>query len=59
MTDSLINNLVKFFKIKSIILLIAGSILLFDSKTPHPSFITLAPVLGSALVIRFSSRKES
>ncbi|MZH02912.1 MAG: acyltransferase, partial [Nitrospinae bacterium] len=40
------------------VLLIACSIFLFDKKTPHPGLVTLVPVLGSALVIGFSSRKE-
>lgn len=38
--------------------LIVYSILFFDSKTPHPSFYTLMPVLGVALIITFSSNNE-
>jgi len=35
------------------LLLILGSIFLFDSKTPTPSFYTLLPTIGAALVISF------
>lgn len=38
--------------------LIAHSILFFDSKTPHPSFYTLMPILGVALIIGFSTKDE-
>jgi peptidoglycan/LPS O-acetylase OafA/YrhL len=38
--------------------LIAYSILFFDSKTPHPSFHTLIPILGVALIIGFASKDE-
>ena len=38
--------------------LIAYSILFFDSKTPHPSFHTLIPIIGVALIIRFASNDE-
>lgn len=37
--------------------LIAYSIFSFESKTPHPSLITVLPVLGSALIIGFSSKE--
>ena len=38
--------------------LIVHSILFFDAKTPHPSFQTLIPVLGVALVLVFCSTEE-
>lgn len=37
------------------LLLLAGSILYFNSSLPHPSLLTLVPILGVALVIRFAS----
>jgi peptidoglycan/LPS O-acetylase OafA/YrhL len=40
------------------LLLIFYSILTFDKVTPHPSLITLIPILGSALVIAFSSKND-
>ena len=38
--------------------LIAYSILFFDAKTPHPSFHTLLPIVGVALIIGFASKDE-
>ena len=38
--------------------LIAHSILFFDAKTPHPSFKTLIPILGVALVLAFCSAED-
>lgn len=38
--------------------LVAHSILLFDGKTPHPSFHTLIPIIGVALIIGFASKDE-
>jgi peptidoglycan/LPS O-acetylase OafA/YrhL len=38
--------------------LIAHSILFFDSNTPHPSFQTLIPITGVALVLAFCSTKD-
>ena len=38
--------------------LIAYSILFFDGKTPHPSFQTLIPIVGVALIIGFASKDE-
>lgn len=38
--------------------LVVYSILFFDGKTPHPSFHTLIPVVGVALIIGFSSKDE-
>ena len=38
--------------------LIAYSILFFDAKTPHPSFHTLIPIIGVALIIGFASKDE-
>lgn len=38
--------------------LIFYSILFFDGKTPHPSFQTLIPIVGVALIIWFSSKDE-
>tara|TARA_X000000950_G_C13891914_1_gene651209 strand:+ start:580 stop:2622 length:2043 start_codon:yes stop_codon:yes gene_type:complete len=38
--------------------LIAYSILFFDGKTPHPSFYTLIPIIGAALIIGFASKDE-
>lgn len=36
--------------------LICGSVFVFSSRTPFPSVFTLAPTLGAAAVIAFSSR---
>ncbi|HEY7799523.1 MAG TPA: acyltransferase family protein, partial [Hyphomonadaceae bacterium] len=36
--------------------LLAFSFLLFDETTPHPSVLTLVPVLGTALVIMFAEK---
>ena len=38
--------------------LLAYSILFFDGKTPHPSFHTLIPIIGVALIIGFASKDE-
>jgi len=38
--------------------LISYSILFFDAKTPHPSLVTLIPIIGTALIIAFSSRGD-
>jgi len=38
--------------------LIVYSILFFDSTTPHPSLYTIIPILGTALIIGFSTRDE-
>jgi peptidoglycan/LPS O-acetylase OafA/YrhL len=38
--------------------MIVHSILFFDHKTPHPSFQTIIPIIGVALIIGFSSRDE-
>ncbi|MEL0244022.1 MAG: acyltransferase family protein, partial [Gammaproteobacteria bacterium] len=38
--------------------LIVYSILFFDAKTPHPSFHTLIPIIGVALIIGFASKDE-
>ena len=38
--------------------LTAYSILFFDGKTPHPSFYTLLPIIGVALIIGFASKDE-
>lgn len=40
------------------IYLIAYSILFFDGNTPHPSFDTIIPILGVALIIVFASKDE-
>ena len=38
--------------------LIAHSILFFDAKIPHPSFHTLIPIMGVALVLAFCSTED-
>ena len=38
--------------------LITHSILFFDAQTPHPSFQTLIPILGVALVLAFCSAED-
>lgn len=38
--------------------LVAYGILFFDGETPHPSFYTLIPILGVALIIGFASKDE-
>tara|TARA_B110000459_G_C16580895_1_gene481247 strand:- start:182 stop:1855 length:1674 start_codon:yes stop_codon:yes gene_type:complete len=61
--QSRFNNLDKFRKIYSEILGLAGifmilvSIIIFDKNTPFPSLYTLLPVLGTALVILFTTQK--
>jgi len=52
------NNVVKNIFPTVGFFLIVYSILLFGAKTPHPSFTTLLPVIGAALIIGFSSRNE-
>jgi peptidoglycan/LPS O-acetylase OafA/YrhL len=48
----------RFLPILGLFLLIY-SILFFDSKTPHPTYHTLIPIIGVALIIRFSSKHDS
>lgn len=38
--------------------LIVYSILFFDTKTPHPSFYTVIPIIGVAFIIAFASKNE-
>ena len=38
--------------------LITYSILFFNATTPHPSFHTLIPIIGVALIIEFASKDE-
>lgn len=38
------------------LILIAVSVLYFQESTPHPSALTLLPVIGASLVIRFASQ---
>ena len=38
--------------------LITYSVLFFDGATPHPSFHTIIPVVGVALIIGFASKNE-
>ena len=38
--------------------LITHSILFFDNETPHPSFDTLYPIFGVALIIVFTSKED-
>ena len=38
--------------------LVAYGLFYFDGKTPHPSFFSVIPVLGVALIIAFASRGE-
>jgi len=37
--------------------MITYSIIFFNNQTPHPSFITLLPTLGTALIILYSANK--
>lgn len=39
--------------------MIAYSIIIFDGQTPYPSFFTLVPTLGTAMIIIFSASKTS
>jgi hypothetical protein len=39
-------------------ILILYSIIFFDEITPHPSFFTLLPVLGTGIIIFFSTKNE-
>jgi len=39
-------------------MLLVGSFLLFDEATPHPSLLTLVPVVATVLVLWFSSKNE-
>ncbi len=41
--------------ITGIILILVSVLALFDGASPHPGFITLAPILGTALIIGFGS----
>lgn len=36
------------------LVLLTGSFVIFTEATPHPSFLTLAPVVGTALIIMFA-----
>jgi len=38
--------------------LIFYSIFFFDGRTPHPSFVTIIPIIGVSLIIGFSSKEE-
>ena len=38
--------------------LVVYAILFFDGETPHPSFYTLIPIVGVALIIRFASSDD-
>ena len=38
--------------------LVVYSILFFDANTPHPSFYTLLPIVGVALIIGFASKDD-
>jgi peptidoglycan/LPS O-acetylase OafA/YrhL len=40
------------------LLLVVSAILFFDGSTPHPSFHTIIPILGVALIIGFASKDE-
>jgi len=40
------------------IILIIYSILIFDKYTPHPSFYTLMPVIGTGLILAFIDKKN-
>ena len=52
------NNVIKnIFPIVGLFI-IFNSILFFRTTTPHPGFTTLFPIIGTALIIGFSSRKE-
>jgi peptidoglycan/LPS O-acetylase OafA/YrhL len=37
---------------------VAYSILFFEASTPHPSLITLIPIIGSAFIIAFASKED-
>jgi len=50
-----INLIYPFF---GLILIISSLIFFDDDLTPHPSLFTLMPVLGTCLIIWFSSKKE-
>lgn len=40
------------------LILIVLSIVLFNEETPHPSIFTAIPVLGTAVIIMFASRRD-
>ncbi len=40
------------------LLLICSSVVMFDDKTPHPSYITAIPILGAVLLIWFCQKGE-
>ena len=40
------------------IALICGAVVLFGNDVPHPSFVTLIPVLGTMLIIWFSKLRR-
>ena len=54
----IINNFNRTILVLSGFLLMAGSVLLFDRDTRHPSAITLLPVLGAAIFIYFTNNEK-
>ena len=40
------------------LIMIVGSFIMFGDNTPHPSLLTAFPVIGTMLLIRFSSPNE-
>ncbi len=40
------------------LVIILNSVFIFDSSTPHPSVLTLYPIIGTMLIIWFSKRGE-
>lgn len=52
------NNYNRTILVLAGVLLMAGSVLLFDRDTRHPSAITLLPVLGAAIFIYFANNEK-
>ena len=50
--------IINSFILKFGFILILYSIIFFDEITPHPSFFTLLPVLGTGIIIFFSTKNE-
>jgi len=51
------NPIIQTLPVLGVIMLLY-SITFFDSRTPHPSFITIIPILGVVLVIRYGTATD-
>ena len=53
-----LSEFVQNFLPKLGLVLIIGSLLLFDGSTPHPSLLTVFPIVGCVLIIQFANPAE-